>query len=121
MKWSHLIGTPYEKMNCWQFVQAYYRLELGLELNHYYDAAPENREDIQNLIYHNKGSFESVASPDVHDLITLKIHGLESHIAVKIDGNRIAHSIKNVGVCIDFFHRWEKVKAGYWRPKLDKI
>jgi len=114
-KYKHLIGTPYDKKDCWGIVVEFYRLVYGIELKHYYDEVPQSRDIANNLIYHNKGDFKKVSEPMFGDIVLIKLFGIESHIAVYLGDGLILHTSKNTGCVIDRLSKWEKVVTGYFR------
>lgn len=115
VNFSHLIGIPYKQMNCFQLAQAFYRDVLGKDLKHYCDVIPKERTDIQNLIFSNVGDFEKVESPQFGDIVIMKIYGLESHIGIFIDADRILHASENNGSILDRAFRWKTLISGYYR------
>ena len=115
---KELVGVSYEKANCWVPTKEFYRIVFGIELKHYYCDAPETREDIQKLIYSNKGDFERVdGSPEFGDIILIKMFGIESHIAVYIGNGKMLHTAKRTGSLIDRLGKWDKLVVGYFRHR----
>lgn len=111
-----LIGIPYEEMNCWDLVVRFYKEYLNIELRHYCDGTPSNRDSIQNLIYANVGEFEEVKGPKkLGDIILFKVRGIISHIGVLIDNSYFLHSIKGTGSALERINKWEKLVVGYYR------
>jgi cell wall-associated NlpC family hydrolase len=111
---SHLIGVCYSKMNCWEICKKFYSDILGIDLKHYCEDAPDQRWEIKNLIYANEKDFYKVKTPKFGDLIIIKIHGIESHIAVYIDGGLFLHTTKTTGSVIDRIGKWNKMIVGYY-------
>lgn len=116
-EFSKLIGTPYEKADCWNIAREFYLIVFGIELKHYYQETPKNRDIKSSLIYSNKGDFERVDSPIFGDLITLKIFGIECHIAVFLGQGKMLHTSEKTGCVIDSLKKWEKLITGYYRIK----
>jgi cell wall-associated NlpC family hydrolase len=114
---SKLIGTPYEVLDCWGIAKEFYRIAFGVELKAYYDGTPQPRDIAENLIYSNKGEFEKVVTPQYGDLIIIRLFGVESHVAVYLDGGRILHTSKNNGCYIDRLSKWNHLISGYYRVK----
>lgn len=120
-----LIGTPYEEMNCWEAARSFYLLCLGVELKHYCDYLPENRNEIKNLIYSNAGDFEEIKSKngirvfEFGDVILFKIKGIESHLGVFVGKGQFFHSTKGVGACVERLDRWKAVISGVYRLKME--
>lgn len=113
-KFQHLIGIPYDDMDCFSLAKRFYKDVLGKELKHYFDSVPEDRVKIKNLIYTNVGDFKKTDDPKFGDLILLRIKGLESHIAVNLDSARMLHTMKPTGSVIDRKSRWETLIVGYY-------
>ena len=113
--YTHLIGVSYEKEDCWGIVVEFYRSVFNVELSRYYDKIPENRDITQNLIYSNRGDFKEVISPQFGDIVTIKIYGIESHIAIYLDDSTILHTQKKTGCMIDRIAKWEKLIVGFYR------
>jgi cell wall-associated NlpC family hydrolase len=118
-EFSKLIGIPYNKMDCWQVAKEFYKLVFEIELKHYYQETPTNRDLKSNLIYSNKGDFIEVESPQFGDLITIKLYGVECHIAVFLGSGKMLHTSGNTGCIIDSLKKWEKLITGYYRVKND--
>lgn len=114
---SNLVGVPYSEKNCWDLARAFYSQVLGIELKHYSVDAPHDRTASQSLIYSNRGDFIQVTTPMFGDIITLKVRGIESHIAVYLGGGRMLHTDKHRGSYIDRVDRWSKTIVGYYRVK----
>lgn len=118
----HLIGLPYDKVNCWDLARLYYREFMGCELQHYFEGTPTHRSETQTLIYSNIGDFEKVeGDPEVGDLIVIRVLGLESHIAVYIGDGRMLHTSKRIGSHLERVDSYKKLISGYYRlrPKDD--
>jgi len=113
---SHLIGIPYSDKNCWDLPRAFYKDVLGVELKKYYenDISPSTSS---NLIFSNAGDFARTIDPKFGDLITIKIRGIECHLAIFINKDQILHTNKKTGSVIDRKNKWEKVITGYYTLK----
>lgn len=116
---SSLIGVPYSEMNCWELCQRFYEKVFGVELKHYYeDRSIQDRPlDVNCLIYSSIGDFEKVEFPKFGDLILIKVRGIESHIAIYLDGGMMLHASKSVGSSMDRIAKWERLIVGYYRIK----
>ena len=116
--YSKLVGIPYSKMNCFELAQKFYADVLGMELKNYYECAPTNRTEIQNLVYTSKGDFVEVDSPQFGDIVLIKIENLESHIAVYVGPDRILHTLTTTKESVvDRLSRWRMVVSGYYRMR----
>lgn len=113
--YSKLIGVSYSELDCWGVVREWYKIVYGIELKHYYNEIPNNRDITNNLIYSNMGDFKRVISPEFGDIILIKLFGVESHIAVYLGEGKIIHTSKNTGCMVDRLSKWEKVVTGYFR------
>lgn len=119
---SKLIGIPYSELDCWGIVREWYKIVYGIELKHYYQEIPKNRDIANNLIYSSMGDFKKVDSPIYGDIILIKLFGVESHIAVYLGNGKILHTSHNTGCIIDNLSKWQKVVTGYFRVvNNDKI
>ena len=113
---SSLVGIPYSEKNCWHLMRDFYMLSFQVELKHYFDEMPKNRESIKTLIYTHLGDFERVeGQPMFGDLMMLKIKGVESHIAAYVGGGKMLHSSKTTGSCLDHVYKWRHLIHGYYR------
>lgn len=117
--YSSLIGTSYEKLDCWGIAREFYFLVFGIELKRYYEDIPQNREITKDLVYSNKGDFKKVEVPKFGDLILIKIRGIESHIAIYLDESLILHTQHKIGCVVDRKSRWDKLIVGYYRVLND--
>jgi cell wall-associated NlpC family hydrolase len=115
IRYSKLIGIPYLQLDCWGIAREFYALQYGIELKRYYDEIPQDRDLASNLIYHSKGDFIRIDSPEFGDLILIKLFGVESHIAVYLGGGKILHTSKNHGCHIDSLAKWQKLVTSYYR------
>lgn len=113
--YSKLIGVPYSKMDCWRIAVEFYKIVFNHDLKNYYDEIPQNRDIAKNVIYSSMGDFTKVETPKFGDLILIRLYGIESHIAVYIDKDKILHTTDHSGCCIDRLARWEKLIVGYYR------
>lgn len=116
--YSNLVGVPYTTLNCFGLVKRFYKEILDTELKHYFDEQkfPEDRLEVQNLIYTSKGDFEKVEDPQFGDLVLVKIEGLESHIGVYLGRGLFLHSLKSINASvIDRVGRWKHSITGYFR------
>jgi cell wall-associated NlpC family hydrolase len=111
---SNLIGVPYSKMNCWDLVKTFYKQVLDKDLKHYCEGDASDRSYVCGLIYTHQGDFKKVRSPQFGDILTLKIMGVESHIAVYVGNEQILHTTKTTGSIIDRLGRWSKLVVGYY-------
>jgi cell wall-associated NlpC family hydrolase len=116
---SHIVGVPYEKLDCWGVVVKFYILFFGVELAPYYSDVPDSAEKAQTLVHHAMRDFSRVSTPDMRagDIILIKLLGYESHIAVYLGKNKILHTNHKTGCVVDSFTRWEKMVVGVYRTK----
>jgi len=112
---SRIIGTPYEKMDCFEVAKSYYKHVLGIDLKKYYEYTPEEKLVIQNLIHSNRGDFVRVENPEPGDIALAKIFGIECHILVYIGQGKLLHTTKGTGCVLDRRERWDKTISGYFR------
>jgi cell wall-associated NlpC family hydrolase len=115
---SNLIGTPYEKRDCWGIVVDFYKQVLNMELAPYYSEVPESRGMAQAMVYTARKDFNKVKEPIFGDIILIKMLGFESHIAVYLGEGKILHTQHKTGCIIDSLARWEKMVVGFYRPKI---
>jgi len=115
--YAHLVGIPYKKLNCYELVKKFYADVLKKELKSYYDVAPSDRVEMQNLVYTSKGDFVRVDTPEFGDIVLIKIEGLESHIAVYVGNGFILHTLvtTQASVVQRINPRWRHVVSGYYR------
>ena len=117
--YSSLVGLPYEAFNCWQIVREFYWIVFQVHLNHYFEKVPDTKTDIRNLIYSNIGDFCEVDGElQFGDLILIRIHGIESHIAVYVGNGYLFHSSKRTGSVLDRLDRWRPHVTGFYRLKV---
>lgn len=116
---SHLIGVKYEKLNCWELCKEFYKTVFSIELKHYYDSIPEGRNEIKALISTHEKDFHKVRSPKFGDLLTIKMHGVESHIAVFVGNGMFLHTTKGTGSVIDRIAKWNRMIVGYYSLNKD--
>lgn len=112
---QHLIGIPYSKMHCWQACQRYYKDILKISLEYEFNHDVDDKNLNCSLIKANKGNFVRINEPKEHDLIILKIHGVECHIGIYLGNGLFFHTTKKTGSVIDKVIRWRKMIEGYYR------
>jgi len=112
--YSNLIGIPYEKKHCWDIAKDFYNQVLGVDLKHIYDGDLTDRGLIKSLIYTHKGEFVKVRKPKFGDLVTIRLHGVEVHLAVYVSNGQILHTTKTTGSIIDRLGRWVNLVTGYY-------
>ena len=108
--YSNLIGTPYEKLDCWGVVVSFYQICFGVELKRYYDSPPNDVHKANNLISSNIGDFipiEDMQDMIFGDILLIYLFGVESHIAVYLGNGKILHTQKKVGCMVDRLCRWK--------------
>lgn len=115
---SSFVGRTYEQANCWQLIREFYLSMFQVELKNYYDGPTPDRKDTQNLIYTNKGEFEKVeGQPEFGDIVLIKLHGIESHLAVYVGSDRLLHSVRTTGSVVEPVKKYEKLIVGFYRLK----
>jgi cell wall-associated NlpC family hydrolase len=114
---SKLIGTPYEKRDCWGIVVDFYREVLGIELKSYYTDIPKSRDSAKALVYSSMGDFEEVKTPEFGDIILIKLYDIESHIAVYLGEEKMLHTTLHSGCVIERVSRWKHLIVGFYRVK----
>ena len=119
--YSHLIGVSYDTLNCWQLCQKFYSSVLSINLSDYFfdPNYTEDKNYVNSLIRANDQDFHKVKSPQFGDLITLRIRGIECHIAVYVGNGLILHTQKKTGSVIDRLSRWQPFVAGYYSIKKE--
>ena len=112
---SHLVGIPYSKKHCWQLCEQYYMDLLTVKLEYSVDFDTTDKSLSCSLIKANKGDFVKVSKPERHDLIVIKIHGIECHIGVYLGSGLFLHTTKKTGSVVDRVGRWQNMIEGYYR------
>lgn len=113
-----VVGTPYEKMNCWELVRKLYRSFFAIDLKSYHEGSVPEPKAVQSLVRSSLGDFVRVdGQPQFGDIILIRLHGLERHIAMRLENNMMIHSIQGVGVNVDRINRWYPNIVGYYRHK----
>lgn len=113
----HLVGIPYDSLDCWGIAREFYSLELGIELKRYYDSAPNDVKLANNLIFTNMGDFQKVDIPKFGDIILLNLYGIEAHIGIFINNQQLLHTTKHSGCVLDRMDRWKRMVVGFYRVK----
>lgn len=108
------VGIPYSKLDCFALAKHFYKERLGIELKHYFDELPKNRNEMCALIYTNKKDFNQVKAPQYGDIILLVIRGVESHIGVYLGRGLFLHTTEKTGSVVDRLSRWSNMVSGYY-------
>lgn len=111
------IGIPYEVKNCWDLVRDYYKGQFSIDLLQYYEGKTPDRDETGVLIKTNMGDFDRVSSPEVGDLVLIKLYGFENHIAIYAERGVILHTTKGIGSHLDSLSRYEHLVSGYFRHR----
>lgn len=111
---TKLVGVSYERMDCFDLVKKFYKIAYDSEV---FSAIPSVEDNWERsvLIQANKGKFVEVKTPRYGDIVVIKIHGLECHLGVVVEGNRFLHTTRKTGAVIDQIGRWHKLITGYYR------
>jgi len=117
--YSKLIGTPYEKRDCWGVAVDFYQIELNIKLLEYYSEIPETRDNARDMIYSCMKDFKKVEDRQYGDLILIKLYGIECHIGIYLGNGQMLHTTSHSGCVIDRLIRWEKLIVGFYRVKHD--
>lgn len=114
------VGIPYEKTDCYELVQSFYKEFFNINLTTLYGKIRPTKEETQKLVDQEKHSnFIEVTKPQFGDIILISIRGLTCHIGLYIDETHFLHSRSGVGSSLDRVSTWEKRFKGYYRcPKL---
>ncbi len=111
------VGRRYEDYNCLDLVKEFYKEFFNLEIKNYFDGAVPGRGEVQSLINTNRGDFVRVDVPQFGDLVVIRVHGLECHLGVVVQGTKFLHSAEKIGSNIDRLERYNKLIAGYYRHR----
>lgn len=116
---SNLVGIPYSRLNCWDLCVEFYKLSFKTDLKQYYDQKTDDKFIALSLIRANERDFVKTKNPNYGDLITIKIMGVESHIAVYLGDGLMLHTTKNTGSVVDRVSRWHRMICGYYTPRME--
>lgn len=112
---SKYVGKNYSVYNCFDLVKEFYKDELGLELQNYFEGQVPERKEIEFLLKTNLGRFQKVEKPQFGDLVVIRLFGYASHIGVCIGDGKFLHSARNTGSCMDTLSRYSKMTEGFFR------
>jgi cell wall-associated NlpC family hydrolase len=113
---SKYIGRSYNVYNCFDLVKEFYKDQLGLELQNYFEGETiPARQDIECLIKTNLGIFVKVDKPKFGDLVVIRLYGYASHIGVCVGEGKFIHSIRTAGSCMDSLAKYSKITEGFFR------
>lgn len=119
LEFSDLIGIPYSEKDCWGIAVEFYSKVFKIQLKNYYEQVPESRDIAKDIVYSSVEDFKEVTVPLFGDLILIKLHGVESHIAIYLGEGRMLHTTIHSGCVIDRLKRWEKLVVGYYRVRTN--
>ena len=112
------IGRPYEDYNCFDLVKDFYQDFFSLDLRHYYEGLDvPDRDQIQSLVVSGIGDFDRSEIPQFGDLVVINLHGYACHIGVWLPENKLLHTIKGVGSCIEPVKKYARLLDGYYRHR----
>lgn len=91
-----------------------------MDLQNYFDPVfTDDKNYVNGLIRASEKDFKKVKSPSPGDLITIKLRGVECHIAIFLGNNLILHTSKSTGSVIDRLSRWHNMVVGYYTVEKD--
>lgn len=104
---AQIIGTPYEKWNCWHLVR--YLLHAGFGVN--LDAMPSQNMHLVSEIWWHEDTTDPFTLTQPWDIWTFRLKGMAAeHLGMVMDATQMVHTSDTHGVTI------EKLKR--WRPRL---
>lgn len=113
---SKYIGKEYEKYDCFALVRDFYFDEYGLELRNYFDGNTRPDKDATAyLITTNKGDFEKIESPEYGAIVVINLMGYSCHIGICLGEDKLMHSIKRTGSCIESISKYSRMIEGYYK------
>ena len=111
------LGTEHEDMDCWGLIREFYLRVLGKDLPEYYKNRPRCKDVITKYVTEESSNYYRVDTPQLGDIILIKLFGVPLHVGLYLDEKKFAHSIETHGVVVDEVSRWKNRFEGYYRPK----
>ena len=105
-------------MDCWGVVRYFYNVYYNIVLPEFYNETPET-EEAGEIVKTKLDKFYEVKTPNIGDIVLLKMYGVPSHTAIYIDSRNILHTTKNTGSILEPISRWKNLIVGYYRIRND--
>jgi len=101
--YAHLVGVPYELLDCWGLVKEFYKIIYKYELKTYYEVPTSSVEEREKIIKEKEKEFKKICLTKIvfGDMITFKVHGVESHVGVYLGKGKYLHSREGRDSCIE--------------------
>jgi cell wall-associated NlpC family hydrolase len=115
------IGIPFDEYNCWDLYRKIMLENKNIELPDYKELykSYNDGKGISDAfdVAEESGSWIKVDSPEIFDIIVLKIQNLPWHFGIYIDTNKMLHTLYGTNSCLERLNslRWQKSILGYWR------
>ena len=117
MNWSvKYIGLSGADCHCWELVRRVYQAELKIDLPSYQGAvlSRAEREEVARLVSgeEQRGNWVRVTPHQIlpFDVLVFRRGGLETHVAVAVDGALMLHMQDQA--------RLDRFGTGLWSPRL---
>lgn len=104
---SDLIGTPFEKLPCWELVREYYK-RCGIDIPEYYDIEHSNMDNVNG--------YKKLDDPEVGSICIYSLNGHDlDHAGIYLGDNQLLHSTTFSGVCIERYSKFIPRLKGVYR------
>lgn len=107
-------GRTREGVDCWGIPYLIYKDKLNIELPLYIEQYQntEDEKELARLIGEEKLSWEEVGSPEIYDVVVLRLKGRPMHVGVCIGNGKFIHCMDTIGTTV------EKLDATTWRNRI---
>lgn len=121
------VGVPYTDLgrdrsgwDCWGLAVVAYREQAGIALptlDGDYRSAHEDPDGVRACFEDEAKAWQQVETPQPGDVIWLRIAGLERHVGLWVQGNRMLHAFPGRETCVEMLRSpsWSRRVVSYWR------
>jgi len=106
-----------DSLDCWELVRKVSLDEFGTELPLLTYPSSDDCYTISSLVMDTQPKFVRQCKPMPGDVMLIKFKGLPIHVGIMIDEFRFMHTLKSVGVSIEYINsiKWKSRVEGFYR------
>lgn len=112
--YSHLIGVPYEELDCWDLVRQFYKDILLIDIPDFRTYLSDAVDMEKVVVEIARPRFKEIGTPQFGDIVLIRFKRTLSHVGIYLGGNKLLHSREITGSVVDNFGKYNKVIEGFY-------